>query len=137
MIELEDISKWIAQSTAFSLGFTLQTHHFSSKAPDRCALVTNEIGGKPSTEFRPRFDYHISVYTRAKKYEDAQTDSNALYEFLHDSNHNQVTLPVDGVPEFVIVNCEANNTPQIWKKDEKGRWLYRTTYRITIMTIGG
>ena len=124
-IDLVDIADWLETVTPFQQGTTLQVNHFSTKAPDRCIMITNNTGGGHDIDNSTRIDYMLSVYSRSFDWHEAQEDQAVIFDIFKELSHIQLST-------FHIETIENITYPQQYGRDTKDRFLFYAVYKLNI-----
>lgn len=80
---IKEISTFIAARSGFALGTTMAHGIFLPENPDRCVLVSFNIGGAVDFDLPDRADIVVQCLARAVKYNDSCTDARTIYEAIH------------------------------------------------------
>ena len=137
---LSQIAQWIEnQTVGFTIGTNLFIGHLPLKRvdgtdpPDRCTVLLENAGGGVYADIPDRVDKLLQVYCRAKKYTDADTDSQTIYNLLH-VRYGFDLHDYEGASgtEHLCMASEAQGAPAPIGQDPQDRWQFSTNYILRI-----
>lgn len=137
---LAQIAQWIEnQAAGFTIGVNLFIGHLPLKRaddtepPDRCTVLLENAGGGVYPDIPDRVDKLVQVYCRSKKYTEAQTDSETIYNLLH--ARYAFDLPdyeAASGTEHLCMASHAQAVPAPIGQDQNDRWQFSTNFILRI-----